>query len=76
MVRAVQKKFAGADPMVACYIEPAFEALLVFAFKYAEDPVNCLLKSVNAGGENLARSSVLGSMVSVCQSQLKFLTFR
>jgi hypothetical protein len=51
------------DPMTACYIESSFPALLVFAYKYAQDPVGCLLKSANAGGENVNRSAVLGALI-------------
>ena len=51
------------DPMTACYIESAFPALLVFAYKYADDPKRCWLASVNAGGENVNRGAVLGAIL-------------
>lgn len=52
-----------ADPMTACYIESSFPAMLIFLYKYADDPLECLLKSVNAGGENVARTACLGFLV-------------
>jgi ADP-ribosylglycohydrolase len=58
-----QREYARSDPMTACYIASAFPALLVFAYKYASDPVACLLASANAGGENVARGGALGALV-------------
>lgn len=55
-------KYQDSDPMTACYIDSSFRALLVFIYKYADDPVQGLLASVNAGGENVARSAVLGAL--------------
>lgn len=51
------------DPMVACYIESAFTATLHFAFKYADNVEACLLANANAGGENVARGSLLGALM-------------
>lgn len=57
-------KFAGAEnPMVACYIVPAFEAMLIMTHKYANQPAEALLESVNAGGENVARTSAMGALL-------------
>eukprot|EP01108_Squamamoeba_japonica_P000464 TRINITY_DN1150_c0_g1_i1.p1 TRINITY_DN1150_c0_g1~~TRINITY_DN1150_c0_g1_i1.p1 ORF type:complete len:358 (-),score=31.28 TRINITY_DN1150_c0_g1_i1:29-1102(-) len=51
------------DPMVSCYIQSSFEAMLLFVFKYCEvGCVKAMLASVNAGGENVARTSVLGAL--------------
>jgi hypothetical protein len=54
MIREIadMTEFVGnrGDPMVACYITSAFPALLVFAYKYGDDPQRLLLASVNAGG--------------------------
>lgn len=53
-----------SDPMVACYIDSSFPALLVFVAKYAEaDPRTVLLASANAGGENVARGAALGALL-------------
>lgn len=60
---AVKTKYAADNPMVACYIDGAFNALLVFAYKYADTPATALLESVNAGGENVARTSALGLLL-------------
>lgn len=51
------------NPMVACYIVQAFEALLVMTHKYAETPAEALLESVNAGGENVARTAAMGALL-------------
>ena len=60
--RAV-REYRQQDPMVACYIDSAFPAMLVFVYKYAEEGFEAaLLASANAGGENVARSSVLGTL--------------
>ena len=51
------------DPMAACYIDSAFTALLHFAYKYADSPERAVLANANAGGENVARGSVLGAIL-------------
>lgn len=52
------------DPMVACYITSAFPALLFFASKYGDQGAETLLlASANAGGENVARGSLLGALI-------------
>ena len=51
------------DPMVACYIDSSFPALLHFAYKYSDSPEAAVLASANAGGENVARGSVLGALM-------------
>ncbi len=42
---------SGNDPMVACYIDSAFPAMLVFAYKYADSLEEGILASANAGGK-------------------------
>ncbi|CAD7922805.1 unnamed protein product [Amoebophrya sp. A120] len=54
---------ADADPMTACYIHSSFPAMLVFAYKYADNPKAALLASANAGGENVNRSAILGALM-------------
>lgn len=41
---------SGNDPMVACYIDSSFPAMLVFAYKYADSLEEGILASANAGG--------------------------
>lgn len=54
----------GSDPMVACYIDSSFPALLHFAYRYADyGPKMALLANANAGGENVARGSALGALL-------------
>jgi ADP-ribosylglycohydrolase len=48
--------------MTACYITSAFPALLFFAAKYGDNVEELLLRSTNAGGENVARGSLLGAL--------------
>jgi ADP-ribosylglycohydrolase len=50
------------DPMVACYISSAFPAMLFMAYKYGDDYESLVLSSANAGGENVARGSLLGAL--------------
>lgn len=54
----------GSDPMVACYIDSSFPALLHLAYRYADlGPRTALLANANAGGENVARGSALGALL-------------
>lgn len=49
--RAAQRaQETGNDPMVACYIDSAYPAMLVFAYKYADNLEAGILASANAGG--------------------------
>lgn len=58
------------DPMVACYIDGGFPALLFFAYKYAKLPVGeALLASANAGGENVHRGGVLGALLGFAHGE-------
>jgi len=61
-VAAMVDSSRGSDPMTACYLDSSVPALLHFAYKYASDPVQGLLASVNAGGENVARGAALGAL--------------
>ena len=59
----VRRSSTRGDPMVACYIESSFPAMLMFAYKYGDDGYEKLLMaSANAGGENVARGSLLGAL--------------
>lgn len=40
---------ATSDPMVACYIDSSYPALLFFAYKYADSPERAILANANAG---------------------------
>lgn len=60
--KSMAQKRSG-DPMVACYINSSFPAMLFFAYKYGEEGMETLLlASANAGGENVARGSLLGAL--------------
>ena len=59
--RMMQQTFQ--DPMCACYIDSSFPTLLYYAHKYGDDPENALLRSTNAGGENVARGALLGALL-------------
>jgi len=51
------------DPMSACYLNSNFPAMLYFAYKYADSPAEAMLANANAGGENVARGSLLGAVI-------------
>jgi ADP-ribosyl-[dinitrogen reductase] hydrolase len=52
------------DPMVACYIDSGFPAMLFMLYKYADnDMATVALANANAGGENVARGSCLGAVL-------------
>lgn len=60
---ALMARRMAADPMVACYIDSSFPAMLIFAYKYGDQGTEALLlASTNAGGENVARGSLLGAL--------------
>jgi len=64
IAQEVKRRSGQNDPMTACYIDGSFPALLFFGHKYAKLPVSeALLASANAGGENVHRGSVLGSLL-------------
>jgi ADP-ribosyl-[dinitrogen reductase] hydrolase len=59
----VRRSSRDMDPMVACYIDSSFPAMLFFAHKYGEQGIETLLlASANAGGENVGRGSLLGAL--------------
>lgn len=49
--------------MVACYIEDSFGALLFLTYKYSENIEKAILANANAGGENVARGGLLGTLL-------------
>lgn len=49
--------------MVACYIDSSFPALLFIVYKYADSFEQAILANANAGGENVARGALVGSLV-------------
>ena len=52
------------DPMVACYIDSSFPAMLFMLYKYADKDIGTVaLANANAGGENVARGSALGAIL-------------
>lgn len=46
------------DPMVACYIDSSFPALLHFAYKYADSPEKAILANANAGDISTAWTAI------------------
>ena len=63
-VKHMVERSGGEDPMVACYINSSFPALLFFLYKYADsDAGTVALANANAGGENVARGSLLGAVI-------------
>ena len=60
------------DPMTACYIQSAFPVLLVYAYKYYDDPKKALLRSVNGGGENVNRNQCLGAIMGAAYGMNRF----
>lgn len=55
---------SSEDPMVACYIDSGFPAMLFMLHKYADDDLATVAcANANAGGENVARGSVLGAVL-------------
>ena len=61
-----------SDPMVACYIESSFPAMLFIVYKYADSVEKAILASANAGGENVARGSILGALIGAAHGMSQF----
>ena len=61
--------------MVACYIDQSFPALLFMVYKYAHSVEDAILANANAGGENVARGSVLGALLGAAHGIQKFPTW-
>ncbi|ETW00459.1 hypothetical protein H310_07080 [Aphanomyces invadans] len=68
MASSIRRK----DPMVACYMESSFPALLHFAYKYADSPEAAVLANANAGGENVARGAALGALLGAAHGKARF----
>lgn len=51
------------DPMTACYIDSSFPAFLFLTYKYRNSIEKAILANANAGGENVARGSLLGAIM-------------
>lgn len=58
--------------MVPCTVDVSFAALLHFAYKYADSPEKALLANANAGGENVARGSLLGPLLGAVYGKEAF----
>jgi len=60
-------KYSGtkqeADPMSACYIESNFPVMIMMAYKYHDSVGKALLACANAGGENVNRGALLGTIM-------------
>lgn len=68
IAREVQFSSDGRDPMTACYIDSSFPAMLFFAYKYSPSGTQTMLsKSASAGGENVARTSLLGALAGAAE---------
>ena len=57
---------------MACYIDKCFPVLLFLVYKYADSVAveKAILANANAGGENVARGSLLGALLGagLCSS--------
>ena len=58
--------------MVACYIDSSFPAMLFITYKYAGSVEKAILASANAGGENVARGSILGAFIGAAHGMSQF----
>lgn len=48
--------------MSACYIDSNFPTMLFLNYKYADNLEKACLANANAGGENVARGSLMGAL--------------
>ena len=58
--------------MVACYIDSSFPAMLFMVYKYSDSVEKAILANANAGGENVARGSILGALVGAAHGMEQF----
>jgi len=63
---------SSSDPMVACYIDSSFPAMLFMVYKYADSVEEAILANANAGGENVARGSLLGALIGAAHGIQSF----
>jgi len=49
--------------MSACYIQSSFPVFLFLTYKYADSFEKAILANANAGGENVARGSLIGAVL-------------
>jgi len=61
-----------SDPMVACYIDSSFPAMLFMVYKYADSVEKAILANANAGGENVARGAILGTLIGAAHGMQAF----
>ena len=61
-----------SDPMVACYIDQSFPAMLFMVYKYADSIEQAVLANANAGGENVARGALVGSLLGAYHGKQSF----
>jgi ADP-ribosylglycohydrolase len=55
----------GERLSTACYVEDAIPAVLYLAWKYHDDPRCGLIANTMAGGDNVHRGAVLGSLLGL-----------
>ena len=61
-----------SDPMVHCYIDSAFPAMLFMVYKYADSIEKAVFANANAGGENVARGALVGSLLGAYHGMQSF----
>ncbi|UCE55037.1 MAG: ADP-ribosylglycohydrolase family protein [Desulfobacterales bacterium] len=55
-----------------CYVEDSVPAVVYLALKYHNDPEHALIVNTNLGGDNAARGSVIGALLSAEHGVEKF----
>jgi ADP-ribosylglycohydrolase len=55
----------GGRFSTACYISDSWPSVLYLAYKYHDDFEKALLVNTNAGGDNVHRGSVLGTLLGL-----------
>jgi len=49
--------------MAACAIDKSFGAFLFITYKYADSLERTVLANANAGGENISRGALVGTLI-------------
>ena len=56
------EEIVGGRFSAACYVNEAIPSVAYLAYKYSENPEECLIANTNLGGDNAYRGAVLGAL--------------
>ena len=57
------KEIVGGRFSAACYVNESIPSVAYLAYKYSDNPEECLITNTNLGGDNAYRGAVLGAIL-------------